>query len=235
MEFINHLGIIVDGNGRWAKERGLSRSEGHKNGAKALEKIILYIAKEKCAKYLSLYVFSTENFNRSKEEVNYLMDLFMNWFSTVKEKYAKEDVKVLFSGRKEYLEDRVKNAMDELEEVTKNNNGLVVNFCLSYGGRAEIVDATKKICQKLENKEINLEDIDEELFSKNLYHELPDVDFLIRTSGENRISNFMLWQLSYAEFYFPKVYFPDFDVKALKEAYDVYKKRDRRFGKIKEN
>lgn len=231
---INHLGIIVDGNGRWAKEKGLSRSEGHKAGAKALEKIILHIAKENLANYLSLYVFSTENFNRSAEEVNYLMDLFMKWFSTVKEKYSEENIKVLFSGRPNYLDDHIADAMKELEEVTRENSGLVVNFCLSYGGRAEIVDTTKKICAKVLNKEITMAEIDESLFSKNLYHELPDIDFLIRTSGENRISNFMLWQLSYAEFYFPKTYFPDFGVKELEEAYEEFAKRDRRFGKIKE-
>ena len=123
--------------------------------------------------------------------------------------------------------------MNTLEEETKNNTGLVVNFCLSYGGRAEIVDATKSIVKKVQNNEITIDDIDEDLFAKNLYHELPDVDFLIRTSGENRISNFMLWQISYAEFYFPKVYFPDFDTNELEKAFKEYESRDRRFGKVK--
>lgn len=233
MTKLNHLGIIVDGNGRWAKERGLSRSEGHKAGAEALKNIILYLSREKLVNFLSLYVFSTENFGRPAEEVNYLMDLFLKWFTTVKKEYRKENIKIYFSGRKEYLKPNIVKAMDTLEEETKNNTGLVVNYCLSYGGRAEIVDATKKIVKKVQNNEITIDDIDEKLFAKNLYHELPDVDFLIRTSGENRISNFMLWQISYAEFYFPKVYFPDFDIKELDKALLEYENRDRRFGKVK--
>lgn len=233
MTKLNHLGIIVDGNGRWAKERGLSRSEGHKAGAEALKNIILYLSREKLVKFLSLYVFSTENFGRPAEEVNYLMDLFLKWFTTVKKEYRKENIKIYFSGRKEYLSKNIVEAMNTLEIETANNDGLVVNFCLSYGGRAEIVDATKKIVKKVQNNEITIDDIDEKLFAKNLYHELPDVDFLIRTSGENRISNFMLWQISYAEFYFPKVYFPDFDIKELDKALLEYENRDRRFGKVK--
>ena len=233
MTKINHIGLIVDGNGRWAKERGQKRSYGHKKGAEALEKIILYINENKIANYLSLYVFSTENFNRSEEEVNYLMELFMKWFKKAKDKYQNANIKVLFSSQKSYLKKEIVDAINELENATKENSGLVVNFCLSYGGRQEIVDATKKISEKVLNKEIKIEDINEELFKKYLYNDLPDVDFLIRTSGENRISNFMLWQLSYAEFYFPKVYFPDFTPESLEEAIKEYEKRDRRFGKIK--
>lgn len=233
MNKINHLGIIVDGNGRWAKERGLSRSEGHRAGAETLKNIILYLNKENLVNYLSLYVFSTENFDRPKDEVNYLMELFLKWFKTVEKEYKKENIKVYFSGRKEYLKKEIVEAMNILEEKTKNNTGLVVNFCLSYGGRAEIVDATKKIAKMVVDNRIDIDDIDEKLFSQNLYHELPDVDFLIRTSGENRISNFMLWQISYAEFYFPKTYFPDFTIDELKKSFLEYEKRDRRFGKVK--
>ena len=230
---INHLGIIVDGNGRWAKEKGLNRSMGHKRGAEVLKDIILYLNREKLVNYLSLYVFSTENFDRPQEEVNYLMELFLKWFKTVEKEYTQENIKVYFSGRKEYLRSDIVDAMILLEEKTKNNTGLVVNFCLSYGGRAEIVDATKKIANKVVNNELNIEDIDEKLFSQNLYHNLPDIDFLIRTSGENRISNFMLWQISYAEFYFPKTYFPDFNLDEVKKAFEEYAKRDRRFGRVK--
>lgn len=233
MTKINHIGIIVDGNGRWAKEKGKSRSEGHKAGAEALEKIILYINKESIANYLSLYVFSTENFSRSPEEVNYLMELFMKWFKKCKEKYKNANIKVLFSSQKEFLKPEIVKAIDELEEATKDNTGLVVNFCLSYGGRQEIVDATKKIATAVLENKLNINDINEELFKKYLYNDLPDVDFLIRTSGENRVSNFMLWQISYAEMYFPKVYFPDFTPKCLEEAIEEYEKRDRRFGNIK--
>lgn len=233
MTKINHIGIIVDGNGRWAKEKGKNRSEGHKAGAEALEKIILYINKESIANYLSLYVFSTENFSRSKEEVNYLMELFMKWFKKCKEKYKDANIRVLFSSQKEYLKPEIVKAIDELEDATKDNTGLVVNFCLSYGGRQEIMDATKKIAIDVSEKKLNVNDIDEELFKKYLYNDLPDIDFLIRTSGENRVSNFMLWQISYAEMYFPKVYFPDFTPECLEEAVKEYEKRDRRFGKIK--
>lgn len=233
MAKINHLGIIVDGNGRWAKERGLSRSEGHKAGAKNLEKVILYLAHEEIVNYLSLYVFSTENFSRSKEEVNYLMNLFIEFFNSGKNKYDKENIKVVFSGRRSYLSKEVREAMEEIEKHTKDHSGMVVNLCLSYGGRAEIVDATKKIAEQVKNGNLNIDDIDESLFDKNLYNELPDMDFLIRTSGENRISNFMLWQVSYAEFYFPKTYFPAFDIKCLNEAIEEFTKRDRRFGNIK--
>lgn len=230
---INHLAIIVDGNGRWAKERGLIRSEGHKAGAKNLEKLILYVSRNKLANYLSLYVFSTENFARDEKEVNYLMELFLKWFKTVKEKYTKENIKVLFSGNRDLLKQEIVDAIKALEENTQNNTGLVVNFCLSYGGREEITTMTKKISQKVLDGKINIEDINEELVSQNMYYKLPDVDFLIRTSGEYRISNFMLWQISYAEFYFPTTYFPDFDEKCLDEAIKEYQKRDRRFGKIK--
>lgn len=233
MTKVNHIGIIVDGNGRWAKEKGKSRSEGHKAGAETLEKIILYISKENIANYLSLYVFSTENFSRSPEEVNYLMELFMKWFKKCKEKYKAANIKVLFSSQKEFLKPEIVKAIDELEEATKDNTGLVVNFCLSYGGRQEIVDATKKIATAVLENKLNINDINEELFKKYLYNDLPDVDFLIRTSGENRVSNFMLWQISYAEMYFPKVYFPDFTPKCLEEAIEEYEKRDRRFGNVK--
>lgn len=232
MKEIEHLGIIVDGNGRWAKERGLERSVGHLEGSKNLEKLILFISDEKLVKYLSLYVFSTENFSRDKKEVDYLMKLFMKWFNKSKKLYKDRNIKILFSGRKDRLDKKVIKAMDELEEDTKNNTGLVVNFCLNYGGRAEIVDASKKIVEDVLNNKISVNTIDEELFSKYLYKELPDVDFLIRTSGEMRVSNFMLWQISYAEFYFPDTYFPDFDTECLLKAFEEYKKRDRRFGKI---
>lgn len=233
MTKINHLGIIVDGNGRWAKKRGLSRSEGHKAGAEALKNIILYLSREKKVKYLSLYVFSTENFARPKEEVNYLMELFLKWFKTVKKEYRHENIKVLFSGNRDLLDTKIVNAMNDLEKETMNNDGLIVNFCLSYGGRNELVDATKKIAQKVLDGELSISQIDEVTIADNLYQQLPDIDFLIRTSGENRVSNFMLWQISYAEFYFPKVLFPDFDIEELNKAFVEFENRDRRFGKVK--
>lgn len=230
---INHIAIIVDGNGRWAEERNLKRSEGHKHGAQALEKIILYANKHKLTNYLSLYVFSTENFKRSPEEVNYLMDLFIKWFNKAKDNYKKENIKVLFSKDDSLLNPDIIKKINELEIATKNNTGLTVNFCLSYGGRNEIINATKKIAKKVKENIITIDDITEKLFQKNLYQQLPDIDLLIRTSGEQRISNFMLWQLSYAEFLFVDTYFPDFTPNDLEKSIDEYQKRDRRFGQIK--
>lgn len=207
MNTINHIGIIVDGNGRWAQEKGKIRSEGHKAGADALEKIILYTSKNKIANYLSLYVFSTENFNRSSEEVNYLMELFMKWFKKAKSKYDSENIKVLFSSQKSFLKPEIVDAINELEEATKNNTGLVVNFCLSYGGRQEIVDATKKIASDVKEGYLKIEDINEKMYSEYLYNDLPDVDFLIRTSGENRISNLCYGKYHMQSFIFLKFIF----------------------------
>lgn len=227
----NHLGIIVDGNGRWAKARGKKRSYGHKAGFENLENIVKY-AVEKGVKIISLYVFSTENFKRSKEEVDYLMKLFTTNFKRMTKRLNKENIKVIFSGRREPLKDDVYKSMLEMAEMTKNNDRALVNFCLNYGGKAEIVDATKKISKEVLDGKLNVDDIDEEIFNKYLYHDLPPVDFLIRTSGEVRISNFLLWQLAYAEMYFPKTYFPDFNELCFDEAIIEYTKRDRRFGNI---
>ena len=227
----NHLGIIVDGNGRWAKARGKIRSLGHKAGFERLETIVKYAA-TKGVKYISLFVFSTENFKRSKDEVDYLMNLFTHNFRKMVKKFNKENMKVVFSGRREPLEDRVYEGMQEMTESTKNNTGMVVNFCLNYGGHAEIVDATKKIAEEVKEGKLNIEDINDEVFNKHLYHDLPQLDFLIRTSGEVRVSNFMLWQMAYAEMYFPSTYFPDFDESCFDDAILAYNKRDRRFGSI---
>ena len=227
----NHLGIIVDGNGRWAKARGKIRSLGHKAGFERLETIVKYAA-TKGVKYISLFVFSTENFKRSKDEVDYLMNLFTHNFRKMVKKFNKENMKVVFSGRREPLEDRVYEGMQEMTESTKNNTGMVVNFCLNYGGHAEIVDATKKIAEEVKEGKLNIEDINDEVFNKHLYHDLPQLDFLIRTSGEVRVSNFMLWQMAYAEMYFPTTYFPDFDKSCFDDAILAYNKRDRRFGSI---
>ncbi len=220
----NHVAIIVDGNGRWAKERGLSRLQGHDAGFENLKTICEYAGK-KGVKIISLYVFSTENFKREKAEVDHLMDLFVSMYKKDKDYFMRNNVKVLFSGRNEPLPKKVIKARDELVEYTKNNDGFIVNFCMNYGGRAEIVDAVNKI-----RKENPTEDITEESFKKYLYNDLPDIDFMIRTSGEVRISNFMLWQLSYAELYFPKCYFPDFNEIEYDKALEEYTSRNRRFG-----
>lgn len=227
----NHVAIIVDGNGRWAKSRGLSRSMGHKAGSENLEKIAKY-AVSKGVKILSLFVFSTENFKRSKEEVDYLMNLFVTKFKSIGEKLNKENIKIVFSGRREPLNNDVLNTIDNITEQTKNNTKGIINFCLNYGGHSEIIDAAKKISVDHQNNKLDLNCLDETVFQKYLYQDLPPIDFLIRTSGENRISNFMLWQLSYAEFYFTTTYFPDFDSQAFDKAIIEYNNRNRRFGGI---
>lgn len=226
-----HVAIILDGNGRWAKERGLTRSMGHDAGFTNLKNISKYIL-SKGIKVLSVYAFSTENFKRSKDEVDYLMNIFTSKFKSCIKDFNKENIKVIFSGRDKPLPNKVLKAMKELEEATKDNTKGILNICINYGGRSELVDTCKKIGKMVENKEISIDDIDEELVSRNLYNDLPDVDLMIRTSGELRLSNFMLWQNSYAEFYFPKTYFPDFDEEEFDKAIIEYTKRDRRFGNI---
>lgn len=225
----NHVGIIMDGNGRWAQKRGLARSMGHKAGADNLLSLCKYISKVG-VKYLSLYAFSTENFKREVGEVNYLMNLFIEMFNSKLKELSDNNVKVVFSGRRDPLPDKVLKAMDDVVSYSKNNTGLVLNICINYGGRAEIVDMTKKICGLYKDNKIKLEDIDYDLVSKNLYNELPDVDLVIRTSGELRISNFMLYQASYAEYYFPETLFPDFNEKEFDKAILEFNKRNRRFG-----
>lgn len=224
----NHVAIIIDGNGRWAKEKGKSRLEGHDAGNENIKKISKY-ALEKGVKYLSIYAFSTENFKRNKDEVKHLMDLFILTFHKEKDFFIKNNIKVIFSGRDEPLPKRVIKARDKLIELTKDNTGGTLNLCLNYGGRAEIVDATKKIIES----GLKPEEITEEVFSKYLYQDLPDIDLMIRTSGELRLSNFLLWQNSYAEFYFPETYFPDFSTEDFDKAIIEYNKRDRRFGNAK--
>lgn len=222
-----HVAIIVDGNGRWAQERGLFRSRGHDAGYKNLKELGKYIL-SKGIKVLSVYLFSTENFKRSQEEVDYLMNLFLKMFERDIQFFMKNNIKVVVSGRDDPLPKKVIQARDKMVEATKDNNGGILNICLNYGGRAEIVDAAKKIVAN----EIHPNEVDEKLFSSYLYHDLPDVDLLIRTSGELRLSNFLLWQVSYAELYFPRKLFPDFKSEDFDEALLEYTKRDRRFGGI---
>ena len=227
----NHIAIILDGNGRWAKSRNKERSYGHKMGAQNLKKLSKYIF-SKGIKVLSIYAFSTENFKRSEEEVNYLMNLFLREFKSILKYLEENKVKVVFSGREDKLPDEVIKEMRKIEEITKNNDKGIFNICVNYGGRAELIDTSIKIHKAILNNEIKIEEITEETFNKYLYYDLPPIDFLIRTSGEMRVSNFMLWQLSYAEFYFPNVHFPDFKEKEFDQAILEYTRRDRRFGGI---
>ena len=229
----NHVAIILDGNGRWAKARGLTRSQGHEAGFENLKRIAEYIY-SKGVKVLSVYAFSTENFKRDISEVEFLMNLFITSFNKEFEFIKKKNVRVIFSGRREPLPEKVLEAMDTLVEDTKNNTDLVLNICINYGSHAEMVDTTKKICEMYKNGEIELDDIDESFIQENLYQDLPPLDFVIRTSGELRLSNFMMYQASYAEFYFPKVLFPDFDNEEFDKAILEFNKRNRRFGGIKD-
>lgn len=228
----NHVAIILDGNGRWAKEKGLSRSKGHEAGFENLKQLSEYVF-SKGTKVLSVYAFSTENFKRSKAEVDFLMNIFESKFLEYSNELKEKNIKLVFSGLKESpLPTGVINTMKKAENITKNNTGGIFNICINYGGRSEIIEATKKISTKVLNNELNIEDITEESFNHYLFQDLPDVDLMIRTSGEQRLSNFLLWQNSYAEFYFPQAYFPDFNEEEYDKALLEYTKRDRRFGSI---
>lgn len=227
-----HVGIIMDGNGRWATSRGLKRSKGHKAGFEAIKELTNQVFKLG-VKVLSIYAFSTENFKRDEEEVNYLMNLFIKGFKELKKTFNEDNLKLVFSGRREPLRKDVLASMDEITEDTKNNTGGILNICLNYGGQAEIVDTTKKLIELVENGTLNIEDINEETFRKNLYQDLPPLDLIIRTSGELRLSGFMLYHSNYAEYYFTDTYFPDFKIDEFKKALDAYNKRDRRYGAIK--
>ncbi len=224
-----HIGIIMDGNGRWATNRGLKRSMGHKKGSETLEKLLDHIF-NLGIKYVSIYAFSTENFKREQSEVDYLMNLFVKMFSVKKKIFIKNELKVIFSGRRDNLRDDVRKGIEKLEEATKDFKRGTLNICLNYGGRYEIIDMTKKIASLVKDNKVDINDINEELVNKYMYQELPPLDFVIRTSGEQRISNFMLWQGSYAEYYFPETLFPDFDENEFDKALEEYDKRHRRFG-----
>ena len=226
----NHVAIILDGNGRWAKKRGLKRSLGHKAGFDNLKSLSDYVFK-RGVKILSVFAFSTENFKRDKEEVDYLMDLLVKKFKQLINK--NNNAKIVFSGRRTNLREDVIKAIEEIEEKTKNNKEHIFNICFNFGGRADIIDATKKIATDVKKGKINIDDIDENMYFNYLYNNVPDIDLLIRTSGEERISNFMLYQLSYSEMYFPKTLFPDFNKYEFDKAIIEYNKRDRRFGNAK--
>ena len=227
----NHVGIIMDGYGRWAKQRGMIRSLGHKAGVENLKKLLKHVNKLG-VKYVSLYAFSTENFKRDSQEVNFLMETFVKKFTTDFHEIMETNCRVVFSGRKEPLPEDVLAAMASATEQSKNNTGPVLNICINYGGQWEIVDTTRKLCEMYKNGEIELEDITPESYNHYLYQDLPPLDYVIRTSGELRTSNFMPYQSSYAEYYFPKVLFPDFNEEEFDKSIEEYNKRNRRFGGV---
>lgn len=222
-----HIAIIMDGNARWAKQKNLPIKIGHKAGSENVRKI-----SENCielgVKFLTIYAFSSENWDRPQEEVNYLMNLLEEYLEKETKPLIEQGVKILISGNLQKLADSTKKKIIEIEEITKDNKSLTLNVAFSYGSRQELVDAVKKITeQKIPAKEIN-----EELISKNLYHpEIPDPDLLIRTAGDLRVSNFLLWQIAYSELYFTETYWPDFDKKNLLTAIQSFNKRERKYGK----
>ena len=228
----NHIGIIMDGNGRWAKKRGLPRSAGHKAGAESLKKIITE-ANKMGVKYATVYAFSTENWKRPKQEVDYLMDLLMDYLVNAEKTLAGENVVIRAIGSRAELSEEMQKQIVKTENFTKNNTGIVMNIALNYGGRDEIINAVKGISKEVKENRINPDDIDKELFDSYLYTaSQPDVDLLIRTSGEQRLSNFMLWQVSYAEMWFSNKLWPDFKPSDLQRAILDFQNRGRRFGGI---
>ena len=229
-----HVAIIMDGNGRWAKKRGLPRTAGHSAGAETFRKIAAY-CKELGMDYLTVYAFSTENWKRPKEEVDALMTLLRNYMKTCLKTAEKNRMRVRVLGDKTALDDDIRNRITELEEATKNNDGLNFQIALNYGSRDEMVRAMKKMCMDVKEGKMEPEQIDEKLFESYLdTHDIPDPDLMIRTSGEQRLSNYLLWQLAYSEFYFTDVLWPDFTKEDLAEAIAYYNGRDRRFGGVKE-
>ncbi len=229
-----HIAIIMDGNGRWAKERGKLRVFGHENGVEAVRKTV-----ENCAKlkidFLTLYAFSTENWKRPKLEVQTLMRLLVSSLQKELKTLHKNNIRLNAIGTIDYLPPKAAQELREVIENTKENTGLTLTLALSYGSREELKTAIKAISAKVKNNLISEDDIDEKLINTHLYtHDLPDVDLLIRTSGEHRISNFLLWQIAYAELYFIDVFWPDFREQHLVDAIINYQNRERRFGKTSE-
>lgn len=225
-----HVAIIMDGNGRWARKRGLPRTAGHYQGAKAVEQI-LYDADAMGIKYLTVYAFSTENWSRPQSEVKTLMNLLRTYMRTSLQKCAKNNVRIRVLGDRSKLDEDLIEAIDDLERDTKNNTGLQFQIAINYGGRDDIRRGVMKIAEKVRSGELDPASITEETVSENLdTADIPDPDLLIRTSGELRISNFLIWQCAYTEYYFTDVLWPDFNKEELQKAVDAYMHRERRMG-----
>ena len=234
MKIPQHVAIILDGNGRWAKSKGMPRNYGHVQGAKAVEDACEY-AYNMGIKYLTVYAFSTENWNRPQDEVDALMKLLRNYMKTSLKRATKNNMCVRVIGDKSRLDDDIRESIENLEKATAENTGLHFQIAINYGGRDEIVRAARKLAAQAEAGSINIEDIDEHVFGSVLDTDgLPDPDLLIRTCNEMRISNFLLWQLAYTEFYFTDLAWPDFTKEELEKAIESYNKRDRKYGGIKE-
>ncbi len=228
---LRHLAIIMDGNGRWATKRGLPRSMGHKKGAEVVKEITR-AAGELGVEFLTLYAFSTENWNRSEDEVQTLMGLLRDYLKSDLKEVQKNNVRIRFIGEREMLDADIVQKMAEIESETLKNTGMTLCIALSYGSRQEIVNAVKKTAALVKEGDISLNDIDVKLFSDMLYtKDIPDPDLVVRTSGEQRISNYLLWQIAYSEFYFTDVLWPDFNKKLLEDIIAEFNKRERRYGK----
>ena len=227
-----HIGVIMDGNGRWAKKRGLPRSAGHQAGADALKKIVTECNKMGI-KYITVYAFSTENWKRPKEEVDFLMNLLLGYLRDAERTLAGENVVIRAIGSRAELSEEIQEQIIKTENFTKNNTGIIMNIAVNYGGREELTTAAKEICKKVLSGEMSTDDIDNDTISQLLYtKDQPDPDFIIRTSNEQRLSNFMIWQASYSEFYFTETLWPDFSVSDLRKAILEYQRRNRRYGGI---
>lgn len=227
-----HIGVIMDGNGRWAKKRGLPRSAGHSKGADTLKKIVT-----ECnnigIKYITVYAFSTENWKRPKDEVDYLMNLLLDYLKDAENSLAGENVVIRAIGSRKELSEEIREQIIKTENFTKNNSGIVMNIALNYGSREEIVHAVREIAEEAKDGSLAPEDITSETLSEHLYTKnQPDPDLIIRTSGEERLSNFMLWQAAYSEFYFSRKLWPDFNKNDLYAAIADFQKRGRRFGGV---
>ena len=228
-----HIGVIMDGNGRWAKKRGLPRSAGHKRGADILENISDY-CNSIGVKALTVYAFSTENWSRPQKEIDALMELLYDYLLQVEEKFKNRNMRLMISGDTSKLSEKIQKAIVHAEEVTASGDGMVLNIALNYGGRDEIVRAVRKISEKVQNGDIQPKEISENIFSENLdMATLPEVDLIIRPSGEKRLSNFMLWQAAYAEFWYSDICWPDFTENDMKQAIVDFQSRNRRFGGVK--
>lgn len=227
-----HVAIILDGNGRWAKQKHMPRTYGHAQGSKTVEKICEE-AWKMGIKYLTVYAFSTENWNRPKDEVDTLMNLLRSYMKDCIKISKKNDMRVRIIGDKTLLDPDIRKAIANLEESSRNNNGLNFQVAINYGGRDELTRAVKKLAEKVSEGKLNPSDITEATIESELDTAgIPDPDLMIRTAGEQRISNFLLWQLSYSEFYFPDVLWPDFSKQDLEKAVDFYNSRVRKFGKV---
>jgi undecaprenyl diphosphate synthase len=233
MSVPNHVAVIMDGNGRWAKSKGLPRKMGHVQGGKNVEDM-LYIADELGIKYFTVYAFSTENWKRSEDEVSALMTLLRSYLSSGFKKAAKNNVRIRIIGDRTGLAKDIQELINDLEESSKDNTGLQFQIAINYGSRDEIVRMMRSMALEIEAGNLSSDDITEEYVSKHLdTGDIPDPDLLIRTSGEQRLSNFLLWQLAYSEFYFTDKHWPEFDKEELIKAIESYSKRDRRFGDAK--